>query len=278
MSFIKIFRYDLHQGLLRRWYLLLPALVFSIALSIGTIQNARLYQHISTSDMTAGYLFACFFEGIDEYIPAPGVAFKLPLEWFLLLIYPLCLAADYPVRDLKGVGGIVLLKTGSRLCWILSKLCWAVAETIVYWLTLILGAVLVGAAVCSPSLMPDREHLAYLLGDSFAGQSIPGILLCVYLLPLLVMLIGSVLHAVLSLCLSPFFSVLILTALRVAAAYYMQPLLPDEYSMLVRNRLVVDNGFSPIAGIGLCIVILTICFILGSIFFCHYDILRKKEV
>lgn len=278
MNFIKIFRYDLRQGLLRRWYLFIPALAFSIVLCIGIIQDARLYEHISTADMTAGYLFAKFFEGIDEYIRLPDVAFQLPLEWFLLLIYPVCLAADYPVRDLKGTGELVLLKTANRLCWILSKLCWAVTETIVYWLTLILGTILVGFFACSPSLYPDQEHLAYLLGDFFAKQSIPDILLCVYLLPLFVMLTGCVLHVALSLCLSPFFSVLILTAFQVAAAYYMLPFLPGEYSMLVRNYLVVDNGFSPAVGLALCIVILAAASVLGCVYFCHYDILQKKEV
>ena len=92
------------------------------------------------------------------------------------------------------------------------------------------------------------------------------------------MLSSGITHIVFSLCLSPFFSFLLITALKVAAAYYMSPFLPSEYSMLKRNAVIVSNGFSPPLGILLCAAIIVVGILCGCIFFRRYDILYKKEV
>lgn len=278
MNFIKIFRYDLHQGFLRRWYLFFPPLAFTIILCLGTIRDAEMFQTVQVSELTAGNLFTYFFQGRDEYIPTPGVPFVMPLEWFLLLIYPLCLVADYPVRDLKGTGEIILLKSGSRKNWILSKFCWAIVSITVYWLELVLSAVFVGSIFCSPSLFPNRDSLEYLLGQTFADQNTLYLLLSIYFLPYFVMIVSGILHIVFSFCLSPFFSILVTTAFKVAAAYYMFPFLPSEYTMLKRNVCRVSNGFSPSTGILLCMILLSAGILCGCAFFRHYDILYKKEV
>lgn len=278
MRFIRIFCYDLHQGILRRWYLFIPPFLFAMILCLGIIHDVEMFQSLQINTMTAGNLFAYFFQGSDEYIPTPGVPFVMPLEWFLLLIYPICLVADYPVHDLKGTGEMVLLKSGSRINWILSKFCWCIVIITTYWLLLILSTVLVGAIFCSPSLFPNAEPLEYLLGSTFAGQNTVYQLCSIYLLPYFVMLSSGIVHIVLSLCLSPFFSILLITAFKVAAAYYMLPLLPSEYSMLKRNVSVVSNGFSPSLGLFLCAIIIVIGILCGCIFFRFYDILYKKEV
>lgn len=278
MNFIKHIQYDLQQGLFRRWYLFCLPLIFATILCLGTIRDVESFRTIRVSNLTAGNLFSCFFIGIDEYIPAPGIPFRMPLEWFLILIYPLCLIADYPVRDLKGTGELVLLKAGSRKKWILSKFCWSGLMVTVYWLVLILSAVLMGAIFCSPSLFPNREFMENLIGRNFAQQNPFYLVFSIYILPYLVMLLSGTLHIVLSLCLSPFFSILIISSFKIAAAYYMFPVLPSEYTMLLRNICNVSNGFYPSVGLMICAVLIAGGTWFGCVYFCHYDILQKKEV
>ncbi len=278
MNFINNLRYDLHQGTWRKWYLFLPPLLFSVFLCWVMVQDAETYQTFQTENITAGNLYANFFTGIFEYIPAPGIAFHLPLDWFLLLIYPLCLIGDYPVHDLKGMGRTVLLKTGSRKRWILSKLCGTACTATLYWATLLLAALLVGAAVGSPSLVPNLEILSMQFGQPFAEQPLSYFVFTVYGLPLLVILTSCILYLSLSIMLSPFFSILIITALKIAAAYYMIPLFPSEYTMLLRNVHVVSNGFTPWLGFCICAVLILSGILGTTVYFCHYDILHKKEV
>ena len=278
MNFINNLRYDLHQGAWRKWYLFLPPLLFSVFLCLVMVQDAATYQTFQTDRITAGNLYANYFVGIFEYIPAPGIAFHMPLDWFLLLVYPLCLIGDYPVHDLKGMGRAVLLKTGSRKQWILSKLCGAACTAILYCATLLLAAILVGAAVGSPSLVPDPEILSMQLGQPFAEQPLLYFMLTVYGLPLMVILTSCIFHMSLSIVLSPFFSILIITALKIAAAYYMIPLFPSEYTMLLRNVNVVPNGFTPWIGFCICVILIVASILGTTVYFCHYDILHKKEV
>ena len=278
MNFTKALCYDLHQGLLRRWYLYVPVVVFCIGLCVEITIQATDYQHLDIRSFTAGNFLAVLFEGIDEYIPSPVDPFKLPLNWFLLRIYPICLISDHIVHDLKGTGQMVLLKTGSRRSWWASKIVWMMLMLSLYEILLVACTLGFSAVVGKLSLLPDREILAYFFGWDFASQNTWDLLLSIYGLPWLAVLTSGILHLLFSLVLSPFFSALLLCVLDLAAAYFMVPFLPGEYTMLLRHYQVAANGFSPSAGVILCTAILFAGITIGTVYFDRYDILYKKEV
>lgn len=278
MKFIRLLRCDFQQGSLRRWYLYLFVFLFSLVICIGVGREWRYSPFLTGCKLTAGNCMASYFQGVEPYVPSSNQPFQLPLEWLLLMFFPICLIGDYVVRDLKGMGQTTLLQSGSRILWWTSKVCWSAVTAISYGGVLFLSAELVSVIMGSASPLPDRVLLSVKLGDTFAEQSTAQLLWNIYGLPLMVIFTNCIMHITLSLFMPPIYSAMLLLSFQVASVYYMTPFLWGEYTMLLRNRLSIENGFSVQTGMLLCTVWIGLSLIVGIVRFCRYDILGKKEV
>lgn len=278
MRFIRLLRCDIQQGTLRRWYLYGLVFLFSLVVCIGAVRELNAFHLLDENRITAGNCMAAYFQGAEQYIPSPDQPFQLPLDWMLLTFFPVCLIGDYVVRDLKGMGQTTLIQSGSRILWWSSKICWSGITAIIYGSVLLLSAVLVSIFAGSASPIPNHVLLAIKLEDNFAMQSAGKLLWSLYGLPFMVMLTNCVIHLTLSLFLPPVYSAMLLLAVQVASVYYMAPFLPGEYVMLLRSDQSIQNGFSALTGTLLCTGLIGVSLIVGTLRFCRYDILGKKEV
>ena len=92
--------------------------------------------------LTLGEGLLCMWRGMAPYSPQSGRPFTFPMAWLALALSSLYVVADYPFRDLGGMGAHLIVACRSRWAWWLAKCGWVVAVALACWLaTLALGAV-----------------------------------------------------------------------------------------------------------------------------------------
>ena len=93
MKFIKLVRYDLRHGLLKRWKWYVGAALMAVAFWLLFCTKVASYNRgaLITGDGSAitpsfGDTVFFVFAGMSEYIPDPHQSFSFPLIWMLLYL------------------------------------------------------------------------------------------------------------------------------------------------------------------------------------------------
>lgn len=115
MSWYKLLRHDLRAGTLRRRYLCVPVL-FLVSCFLCT---QRLPEGLEAG--WADLMLFCF-KGMQPPVELTG--FQLPAAWFAITAGSLLLQLDHLLDDLTEAGLQVIVRTGSRWRWYLSKCLW----------------------------------------------------------------------------------------------------------------------------------------------------------
>ena len=275
MRLYKLVLYDLKQGFFKPWSKLLPLTFLIVIAFLG----ANIYFLGQGVQMSSGDFLAYILEGSLPYTPNSETPFKIPLLWFLVQIYLFYYLGNYPTNDLKGMGQNILLKIASRKIWWFAKVCWCLLGSSLYMVLLILISLVFGVCNGNFSLFITEPFAAHML---FSKEFITlGTYQLVYILvlPWLVFVYMILLQLALNFIWRPLGSIFAIVAFYVAAAYYVSPWIPSEYSMLLRNRWMIVNGVSAYTGIPLLLISCFVLTIIGYITFSHYDILDdSKEI
>ena len=271
-------RFDLTYGLFKRgmWtrYILWFALfaLFSLEFS-GRLASLELSQY------TYGDYLLYIFGGMREYVPAPSEPFQIPYLWLINHIGVLYFTLHYMHDDLEGVGQQMIVRSGNRTAWWLSKCVWNTAVVLLLY-SIAWGAVLLLAganhAIRSFEISPFMAEIM-VVGPYQLPKSDWSITGEITFLPLLVTLAVSQLQMLLCLVIRPIFSYVVSVTAFIASAYYLSPFFLGNYAMALRSSKIVSNGVSRITGIGICFLLILTGIVLGSVIFAKYDILSKED-
>lgn len=230
-------------------------------------------------------------QGTQKYIPGKSSTFQIPVLWMVMNIIPAFLVCSYAVRDMEGQGMYMLLKNRSRRVWWLSKCIWnVVTVTLLYvivWGTLFLGTVLghhsisgiwtIHKDICEVIMEMPVQSMPQ------AGQLPVDIyhsglfLLAVIIVPFVISMEISLIQMTFSLIIGPVISFMVVVIICVLSAYFMNPLLLENYTMLMRSNLVLGNsGMNLMAGVIAAIVLGSITILLGFRYFSRMDIMAKE--
>lgn len=281
MTFFKLCKYDLKNGMLKEGlkYLLSVVLFFGFCIGFVYTKGADL------ESCTFGDFLFYITAGMEEYIPMPGNIFMFPALWVLLILVPLYITLYYPFNDLTEYGKNVLINAKSRSAWWLSKCVWAMTSVFLYFI--LLWGVIALFCICDKGnlsldvskallykLIPQPSENIY----AFPDNVVPGSALACQILfmPILIVSALSFLQMTISLFIKPFFSFCISAGILVLSAYYLHPLMLGNYAMSQRNNLLINNGVSMKSGIILSVLLLLLSCIIGLLVFKRYDILNKE--
>ena len=231
-------------------------------------------------DRTAfGDYLLYIFGGMKEYIPVPGKPIQIPYLWLLGHIGVLYFTLHYMYDDLAGVGRQMILRSGSRTAWWLSKCVWNCAAVCVFYL-IAWGIVALCAWMSgvrwSFAISPFMTELMD-AGPKLISGSTWDIALELTLMPLLVTLAMSLFQMALCLLLRPVASYVCSVVIFLASTYYLSPLLIGNYAMALRSGKVISNGVHLLTGIGFSAALIIGSAVLGAVIFRNYDILNKGD-
>lgn len=207
---------------------------------------------ISGEPMSFRSCFTAFFRGIPKYVPGGQNEFSLPVTWLLYHLYALFMVCSYPNNDLEGYGKSVLLSSGSRFGWWLSKCLWTVISEVAFWAVTLLLLLFAGAPATAS----------------------PPIGIGTLLLPLAVLISLSLLQMALSFLINPTISFFFSVVLLVITAYCDSPLLIGNYDMMAR---VLDGNASVPLGFALAAILSITAVVAGFLLWRKKDILQQKQ-
>lgn len=266
-------RHDLIYGIGHEWKKLVLLIVITVFGCLGlSIQvTQRDLPMLPTFMDEVLYLFG----GMAPYIPNSDMPFKIPATWLILHIYLAFFVGSYPVEDLNHYGKNILLRCQKRSSWWMSKYVWCMVSVLVYYAVCyvaIFGFTLfTGIISMSPTYeIQEQANELYLQGIPLGEVAFAAIVL-----PILTSLALSMIQMVLYLWVSPVLSYVVVVSYLVLSAYFTTPFLIGNYSMIFRNKMLLNAGTSSVVCVIVDSVLIVLAIIVGNQRFKRYDILSK---
>lgn len=269
MNWFKVFAHDLRGGILRRRYLLVPMLFCMPCFEC----LMRLNGEVSGSWMD--YLMFCFK---GSFPTTDSGSFEFPILWFLIMGGCMFLNLDYPLNDLTEAGQQVIVRSGNRRGWFLSKCAWNLLSCGVYFLlgtlTCLVFALLSGgsSSLINTPAVTERTLQLFVTAPLTIGQA----LLVAVVLPYLTIAALNLLQMALCLVMKPIFSFLICICILISSAFFSSPYGLGNGAMVVRSGILAEGFLAPTPTLLVCLGAILVSIIIGIIRFERMDFLRYE--
>ena len=295
-SFPQLFTSDMRYGFSTVTSRLMAVTVVSCVVFFLTYSIVIINMPEFTGPLTLGECFLCMWTGRLPYDSASEGAFQFPLAWLTLLVLMGYVVADYPTRDLSGIGSHFIVKTQSRWAWWLSKCAWVVVCAFVCWAITIavcfIAALLTGAtwdtlvrpgiavvleagkneatnAVTVTGLLMDKG--VWLSTTEATLDPIPALLgmsLSLAAIMLVQLAISVTLHPIVGLA--------VYTAIVFFSSYFTTWLLPGTYLMIAKSEAFLTGGMDPLVGAALALTVAALAILFGGLVLNRKDLLGKE--
>jgi hypothetical protein len=219
----------------------------------------------------------CFMCGMKIYTFDPKSMFEIPVFWFWFVISASYINAYYLRKDLDDQGAAVILASGSRVSWWMSKSVLCVIKVTLYFiLTMILIALFALANGAEFSFGITSEFLMNRFGFNTVYCGIRDYLVLTVFLPWLTICAVCIAQNALSLYFGSVVSFIAVSVQYILSAYYTTWFLPGNYTMWLRSSYLYEEGISPLTGIVVSAGIMLAALISGVIYMNNSDILSKN--
>lgn len=275
MKFYKFIKYDITNGIWRKAYLYLSALIICLLFFADFYRRSSLgYTDGSESVTIINFLFY-FFAGKEPFSPELGNAFVFPVVWLLIFLFSAYVTLDYPYRNLMGHGIQVIVRVKNRKIWWISKCFWMFFSTIIYFTLLYLELLLL--CICFKidislhyASYINEEILNIQLVTSSSGQ----IAMLVFVLPVMTALAVNFIQLCLGLFLDRVYCYLVTSILLFASTYFQSPLAIGNFAMVKRSILCNEEGMTIKNGILINGILIILAIIIGVLRIKKFDIIK----
>lgn len=279
---IKLAGYDLKIGIFRQYFKWLAVPVLFLAAYIDYAMRFHAYQPIDKMfaiENSLGNVVLFVFGGMFRYQPGIDEQFIFPALWIMIGMLLSYFTLHYPYKDMDEMGQNMLIQSGGRRIWWISKCIWNLVSVIFFfligWLVIILCCLVQGV----PLSMELSPNIVMMLN---ASNSLPLLYPTklnfeLMILPVMMMLALSMMQMTLSLIVRPIYSFMVTGTILMASAYWQNPLLIGNYGMALRSSNMVADGVNPAVGFWYALGILLISFVIGLLCFSRYDIIKKRS-
>lgn len=279
--FSRFLKHDIRYGILNQKVRLIVTFILFFCLSSYHFLILRIYELTNpeyfTLPVTTSDYFLALTGGIGkvEIIAGGESDFTMPAMWLVFVLWILFFSLYYPFNDLHGIGKHMMILSGGREIWCLSKCVWVALNTTVSYMIIFFASFC--SALCfgaKPSLSANR-YLARELNmqtELLTSETIWNIAPIIFL-TLLSLIALSLVQFLLSITSSPLSSFLLITGYLLAGTYFQSPALLGNFTMAARNSLLVTTGLSTSQGIFISLWAIVLSVILAIIKFQRKDII-----
>ncbi len=267
-------RYDLRNCVLNRNRWLLPALFWLIAVFF-----IRFYLDFH-DNLTFGSCLFIVLAGCEP-VDIGQKAFTLPVLWMFLQMGYMFFTIEYPTRDMNIFGQQMMIRSGSKLRWLLSKMLWLLTSIVMYWgigwLLIMLFCLINGLPVSlrvdgelPPSVLPSCDKYSEIYS---ASEMVIPLIIAPVVSSLTVALVQMMFAIMLNEILAASVSVFLI----VWSACIKTPIAFGNYAMMERCNIFSTKGLSFVKGLPLMFFIAACVIALTMILFSKKDILEPKK-
>jgi hypothetical protein len=281
--FTKFIRHDLSYGILFHRKNFFVAFLIFFLLAGSHFLILRIYEIAQPvfleNPSTTGDYFLSIIGGYGKvvFLEGGGSTFEIPAIWMFFVLWMQFTSLYYPFIDLDGIGKQLMVISGKRGIWWLSKCIWAAVNTVLNYMLIFLASTFSGLCFGAKLSMNANYYLAKELDmnmDSIRTDTVWN-LWPIFLCTGLALITLSLFQLMLSIIVKPLFSYLFIAGFLLAGAYMQSPLLFGNYLMAARSSLLITSGLEPGIGCFICLWVILISLIIGYTVFEHKDILGK---
>lgn len=288
MRFLKLYRYDLRQGLLAKpmkWLIICLLSAFFFFCFCLDVFHTFFYEvdgfsGINTLGLSFGDSVLTQTGGILPPNAANGAeSFTFPIKWLFLHALILYFTLAYTSDDLTRCGMQVMTRTGSKTRWWLSKCLWNTTAVASYYAIFMAGLFVLSALTGKVMSMTLNEmvfaaNFAERLPTWVASGTDMFIALCV--MPCVVGIALNLAQMTLTLYVKPMIAFLIICAYLMAGVFYVHPALLSNYALTVRSKAVGFYALTNTGGLILCGVVALTSVIVGCVRMQKMDLIGQE--
>lgn len=271
-------RYDFQNGIVKRIsWITLPLIVFTMC--VFSVRSTVEF----ISDGGQATLGECLVFYLQGSIPAGSIiGNSIPnFYWLLIQLGCICFTIEYPTRDLNVFGQHIVVRSGSRIKWWMSKCLWIAESVLIYWL---IGIAVTAAAApfigVDLSLEIKQSSVMCILNFcnvSFGEYSSEVGLVYLVIIPWLSMLVVNMICLLCGLLTNQIFALIFGLFVLFVPSMWMNPLIVTNYTMLQRCSLFYSNGLDFTKGIVYTSAFLALSIIAGAFIMQNMDIIEPKK-
>lgn len=276
MSWFKLFVHDLRCGLLRwRYICVLPLLILPCIMGRAEMSN------YGCGGTWMDFMLYCFKGSKSIALSDSGLELELPTLWLLAVGGCLFLNLDYLLNDLTLSGQQIIVRSGTRRGWYLSKCLWNLCACVLYFALACLAVLLFtwvsGGTLAlenTPALAPGifRDVVTEPLSLTTEQGLMIGVLS-----PLVTIAALSMLEMTLCLLVKPVISFLICMLLLVLTMFWSSPFSLGIGAMAIRSGYVTESGIDAGQSCLFALAVIVLCILIGCWRFKRTDILGLEE-
>jgi len=278
--FFKLIKYDLRQGIAAQYKKLIAVIALFSAAYADFYIKLRVYSSadaVFPINGSFGDALLSVFGGCEPFQPGVDSQFIFPAVWILMYFLLSYFVLYYPYNNLEDNGRYLLISSGSRRMWWLSKCVWNICSVLLFF---ILGwcVIFAGCAVTDRELSLGISQNIWMFlnmkpSDEFMMSKT--MTFEIMAMPVIVMVAHNLFEMTLSLYIRPIFSFVFTCVITLVSAYFQSPWLMCCYAIPVRSGAMTASGFSCIQGVILSVLTALISVVVGTVKFQRYDIIKR---
>lgn len=260
-------------------YFVLPLLV-ALFFCIGFQSQIEIVHKLNNTSVCGSFIdyWIYFLQGGKQYKFDVYQFFAMPVRWICFYSLFLICISNYTYNDMKKYGIQVLVKSGNRFHWWLSKMLWMVCFAALYILVcLAVTVVYAGVHGGSLSMVPTHEIIIQVTRIGFTLCSTKRLFCILFVQPFLFLLLLGMIHISFSYVASGNLSFLALFFVLVLSTYKRSYALIGNWSMPYRMIPVAKHGLSPVWCVGLLLCGIAAAFLVGYAAYKRKDILGELK-
>ena len=148
-------KYDIREGIIQQWKKYAVLCVIYIACIVQFIMLCGANRHIDT--YTCGDMVMWMFDGVKKFDAGAKNNVDISSVYILPNVFIAYIIGNYVIKDLYGYGKDILIRTGNRIKWWLSKCIWCVLTSCMCYAVLYAVIVIAGICTGSFSFVPTKE-------------------------------------------------------------------------------------------------------------------------
>lgn len=281
--FIKILKFDIKNGIIKRLWLyvilflffwLVDFVLFMQRMNMG-VDTPELIEH----KLTIGDMLLYALGGAKHFVIEESVAFPFPVQWMLVILIIVFANLRYPVDNLSGYGRHIIILSGSRRAWWISKCVWLIINICIYYFIMLLSAASFALFVGAEFNLNINEFLVRLLMLNFRELvPMPWNIVLPLLLHIFTVYVLCMLQMLLSFFIRPLMSFLIISTMLLFSVFFSSPLLIGNLAMPLRTEnIIMDRPISLNLGFIICFSLCVTIFVISLIRVNRMDILNKED-
>lgn len=280
---IKILKFDIKNGIIKRawlyavvflFFLLADFILFMQRMNMGIDNPEILMQRFTIGDML---LYAT--GGAKRFVIEDGTAFSYPILWMLLILIISFINLRYPVDNLCGFGRHIMILSGDRSAWWISKCVWMMFSVCIYYFSMLLSAASFALIVGADYSLNISEFLPSMFMLNLRELTpMPWDIVVPLLLHIFTVYVLCLLQMLLSFYIRPLMSFFIISAILLFSVFFSSPMLIGNLAMPLRTEnITTDEPISLGLGFIICFSLCAAIFLIGLIKINSVDILTKED-